>query len=53
MLKLYLKRILFVDAVLREYNEISDTELIKKLKNYLKLYLNELDIIKNKKWCLL
>lgn len=51
MLKLYLKRIMFVDSVLKEYKEISDTELIKKLSNYIKLYLNELDKTKNENWC--
>jgi len=53
LLKLYLKRIILIDTVLKEYTDITDVELVKKLQTFIKLYLYELYKIKNKSWCLL
>ena len=40
MLKLYLKRIILIQDILLEYTEISDKELVKRAKSFIKLYLN-------------
>ena len=47
MLKLYLKRILTISSILTEYSQISDSEIVNKLKNSIKMYLNELYKTKN------
>jgi len=47
MLKLYLKRILTIKSIIREYTNISDIEIIKKLQRFINLYLNELYHFKN------
>lgn len=50
MLNLYLKRILTISSILTEFTQISDTEMVKKLKYSIELYLNELHKTKNIKW---
>ena len=50
MLKLYLKRILTISSILTEFTQISDAEIVKKLKYSIELYLNELHKTKNIKW---
>jgi len=43
LLKIYLKRILLIREVLLQDSGISDSELVKKLRNFIKLYLIELN----------
>jgi len=50
MLKLYLKRILTISSILSEFSQITDSEIVKKLRNSIELYLNELHKTKNIKW---
>ena len=47
MLKLFLKRIIVISSVLKEYTQISDKEIVIKLQNSINLYLNELHKNKN------
>ena len=50
MLKLYLKRILTISSILTEYSQISDSQIVDKLRHSILLYLNELHNTKNMKW---